>query len=71
MNINGSDPQQMTFMKAEQVGQPRWTSDDQYLLFTSSYMQKYKSKEPRELWAVDLIDRKPHMVTNDALHADG
>jgi len=71
MNINGSDPQQMTFMKAEQVGQPRWTSDDQYLLFTSSYMQNYKSKEPRELWAVDLIGRKPHMVTNDALHADG
>lgn len=71
MNINGSDPQQLTFMKAEQVGQPRWTSDDQYLLFTSSYMQTYRSKIPRELWAVDLISRKSHMVTNDALHADG
>lgn len=71
MGIDGSSPEQQTFMKTEKVGQPRWSSDDQYLLFTSDYMQRYKSIYPKELWAVDTMTREVHMVSNDAVHADG
>lgn len=71
MNRDGSSPRQLTFMKASQVGQPRWTADDNYLLFTSNAMQQYRSEKPHELWALDLLSGKTHMVTNDAQHADG
>jgi len=71
MNIDGSSPEQMTFMKAKKVGQPRWTANDQHLLFTSDHMQRYKSVYPKELWSVDTLTRDVHMVSNDAIHADG
>lgn len=71
MNIDGSSPEQITFMKANKIGQPRWDSHDQYVLFTSDYMQRYKSLYPKELWAVDTLTRDVHMVSNDAIHADG
>lgn len=71
MDINGSNPQQLTRLKAGKIGQPRWSSDDRYLLFTSDYMQEYKANEPKELWAVNVDTFKAHMVTNDAVHADG
>lgn len=71
MRLDGSNRKQITFMKATQVGQPRWSADDNYILFTSDYMQQYQSRIPRELWAVDLLTGKVHMVTNDAVHADG
>lgn len=71
MDINGSNPQQLTYLKSSRIGQPRWTSDNQTLLFASDYMQQYRSLQPQELWAVDLSSRQSHMVTNDAVHADG
>lgn len=71
MDINGANPQQLTYIKASRMGQPRWSADDQTLLFTSDYMQEYRSIQPKELWAIDIDSRQPHMVTNDALHADG
>ena len=71
MNLDGTNKQQMTRMKANKVGQPRWSEDDNYLLFTSDYMQQYKSRTPHELWALDLLTNEVHMVSNDALHADG
>ncbi|MEZ0369359.1 MAG: carboxypeptidase regulatory-like domain-containing protein [Candidatus Sericytochromatia bacterium] len=71
MDLNGANPQQLTYLKATRMGQPRWSADDHALLFTSDYMQQYKSLQPKELWALDLDTRKVHMVTNDAVHADG
>ncbi len=70
MDIDGTNAQQVTFMKAGKVGQPRWSEDDNYILFTSDYMQQYRSRYPRELWALDLLTGKTHMVTNDAVRAD-
>lgn len=71
MDIDGSNPQQLTRLKAGRMGQPRWSADDRYLLFTSDYMQQYKATEPKELWAVNVDTFKVHMVSNDAIHADG
>lgn len=71
MDLNGANPQQLTYLKASKMGQPRWSVDDRKILFTSDYMQQYRSVKPRELWAVDADGRKVHMVTNDAMHADG
>lgn len=71
MGIDGKNPQQLTYMKAEKVGQPRWSADDQSILFTSDHLQSYKSLQPTELWMVDVLTGKAHMVTNDALRADG
>ena len=71
MRLDGNNRKQLTFMKATKAGQPRWSADDNYILFTSDYMQQYQSRDPKELWALDLITGKVHMVTNDALHADG
>lgn len=71
MSLNGTNRKQLTFMKATKIGQPRWSADDNYILFTSNYMQQYQSRVPKELWALDLLTGKVHMVSNDALHADG
>ncbi|PKL74857.1 MAG: hypothetical protein CVV27_18360 [Candidatus Melainabacteria bacterium HGW-Melainabacteria-1] len=71
MDLNGSNPQQLTYLKSSKIGQPRWSSDDRHVLFTSDHLQQYRSVKPQELWAVDVDGRKVHMVTNDALHADG
>lgn len=71
MDINGANPQQLTFLKSNRIGQPRWSIDDHNLLFASDYMQQYRSLHPQELWAVDIDTRQSHMVSNDAIHADG
>lgn len=72
MDMDGSNPQQLSYMQsATQVGQPRWSSDDRYILFTTDYQQRYKSNRPKELWAYDTSTGKIHMVTNDAERADG
>lgn len=71
MDINGSNPQQLTRVKPEHIGQVRWSADDQTILFTSDHLQQYKTLEPKELWAVDIYGQKTHMVTNDAVHFDG
>jgi Tol biopolymer transport system component len=71
MGLDGSNPRQITHMKAKLVGQPRWTKDGQFLLFTSNHMQQYRSARPKELWIVDRFGNTPRMVTNDAARADG
>lgn len=71
MDIDGKNPQQLTYMKAEKVGQPRWSADDKHILFTSDHLQTYKSLQPKELWMIDVLTGKTHMVTNDAIRADG
>jgi len=71
MDIDGRNPQQVTYMKASKVGQPRWSADDQHILFTSDHMQTYKSLQPKELWRVNVVSGKFHMITSDALRGDG
>lgn len=71
MDYNGSNPEQLTFMKAQRVYHPRWSSNDQKILFNSSHLQRYKSLRPKELWVVDPLTGDTHMVSNDAMNADG
>jgi Tol biopolymer transport system component len=71
MDINGSNPRQITYLRSQRLGSLRWTQDDGSILFNSDYMQKYKSLHPQETWVVDRDGSHLHMVSNDALHPDG
>lgn len=71
MDIDGSNPLQITRLNATQMSQPRWSMDDQSLLFSSNYMQTYKSLHPKELWRIQSDGSNLRMITNDAQHADG
>jgi dipeptidyl aminopeptidase/acylaminoacyl peptidase len=71
MDINGTNPRQVTYLRSQRLENLRWTQDDQTLLFNSDYMQKYKSYQPQETWMVEQDGRNLHMLTNDAIHPDG
>lgn len=71
MNIDGSNPRQITYLRTRRIEHVRWSQDDQQILFNADYMQKYQSRYPQELWMIDADGRNLHMISNDALHADG
>ena len=71
MNIDGTNPRQVSYLRSKRLEHLRWTQDDQRILFNSDYMQTYQSRSPKELWVIDNDGRNLHMVSNDALHADG
>lgn len=71
MDINGTNPRQVSYLRSQRLENLRWTQDDQTLLFNSDYMQKYKSFLPKETWMIDQDGRNLHMITNDAVHPDG
>lgn len=70
MNLDGSNPRQVTYLRSQRLEHLRWSQDDQRIVFNSDYMQTYQSRNPQELWVVDEDGRNLHMISNDALHAD-
>jgi len=71
MNIDGTNHRQISYLRSKRLEHLRWTQDDQRILFNSDYLQTYQSPSPRELWVIDNDGRNLHIVSNDALHADG
>jgi len=70
MDIDGTNPRQISYLRSQRLEALHWSQDDQRILFNSDYMQHYKSRQPQELWVIETDGRNLHMISNDALHGD-
>lgn len=71
MNLDGSNPKQLTFFKSKRMAYVSWMPDNQHILFNSDYMQHYRTEVPKETWIIDRDGNNARMVSNDSLHPDG